>query len=245
MKITPIKTPKVKIDCDILDVIESSLPKIKDNSIISVTSKIVSICEGSIVPLDTIEKKDLVYREADLYLPKEKNKYGTILTIKNDIMIPTSGIDESNGDGFYILWPKDAYESANKIRKYFKEKYNLKNFGVIITDSKTTPLRLGTTGIAIGYSGFKPLNNYIGKRDIFGKKMKITKANIMDGLAVASVLVMGEGSEQTPLALIEEVPFVTFSDKNPSKKEINSLRIKLENDLYGELLTSVDWETQK
>ena len=116
---------------------------------------------------------------------------------------------------------------------------------MFITDSKTTPLRLGTTGIAIGYSGFRPLNNYIGKKDIFGMKMKITKANIMDGLAVASVLVMGEGSEQTPLALIEDISFVKFCDKNPSQREIDSLRINLENDLYGELLTSVDWEKKQ
>ena len=47
----------------------------------------------------------------------------------------------------------------------------LKKVGVIITDSKTTPLRWGTSGVAISYSGFSPLKNYIGSPDIFGKEM--------------------------------------------------------------------------
>lgn len=37
----------------------------------------------------------------------------------------------------------------------------------------------------------------------------MTKANIRDGMA-AAVLVMGEADEQTPLAVIEHVPFVAF-----------------------------------
>jgi F420-0:gamma-glutamyl ligase len=38
----------------------------------------------------------------------------------------------------------------------------------------------------------------------------MTKVNVADALAAAAVLVMGEGSEQTPLVVIGDVPFVTF-----------------------------------
>jgi len=53
--------------------------------------------------------------------------------------------------------------------------------------------------------------------------------------------VMGEGKEQTPLAVIEDVPFVKFQNKNPSKKELKNFHINMEDDLYGPLLKSVKW----
>ena len=34
-------------------------------------------------------------------------RYHMTLTIKQGMLIPTAGIDESNGDGYYILWPRD------------------------------------------------------------------------------------------------------------------------------------------
>ena len=240
MEIHSIKTKKILPNDDLFQILDS-VENISEKSILTVTSKIVSICENSVVPAEKIEKTELVYKEADYYLPKEFSKYGFVLTIKNNVLIPTAGIDESNAHGNYVLWPKNPWKSANEIRKYLREKFHLKNFGVIITDSKTTPLRWGTTGVAIAYSGFQPLNDYIGKPDIFGKEMRVTKANILDGLAVSAVLVMGEGSEQTPLAMLSDLPMVKFEEHNPTDDEINSLKIELEDDLYGPLLTSVKW----
>ena len=86
-------------------------------------------------------------------------------------------------------------------------------------------VKMGTTGAAIAHSGFAALNNYIGKPDIFGRKFKVQKANISDALAVSGVLIMGEGSEQTPLAVVEDVPFVKFQNRNPSKKELKEFHI--------------------
>jgi F420-0:gamma-glutamyl ligase len=75
--------------------------------------------------------------------------------------------------------------------------------------------------------------------------MEVTKANILDGLAAAAVAVMGEGSEQTPIAVIRDTPFVTFVERPPSEKEINDMRIPLELDLYAPILSSVSWQKGK
>ena len=64
-----------------------------------------------------------------------------MLTMKNNILIPTAGIDESNGKGYYILWPKDPYQSAKKIYNFIKQEFKLNNFGIIISDSHCVPLR--------------------------------------------------------------------------------------------------------
>jgi F420-0:gamma-glutamyl ligase len=195
-----------------------------------------------VVKKNNMDKDKIIEQEADLYLPRDCSKCGFSLTIKNGILLPAAGIDESNGDGYYILWPKNPQRSANLILDYLRKRFRHEKIGVIITDSKTTPLRWGTTGIAIAYSGFEPLKDYIERPDIFGRKMKVTKANIMDALAVASVLVMGEGKEQTPMALIKNVPFVNFQQNHPSNKEIESLKIDIEEDIYSVLLTSVNWQ---
>jgi dihydrofolate synthase / folylpolyglutamate synthase len=243
MIITPIKTDKITPgNKDLFQILDKFLPEIKEGSVLAITSKIVAICEGRVVKLDEVEKESLVEKEADLYLPASENKYGFNITIKNNIFIASAGVDESNGNGYYILWPKDPQESANKIREYLKIKFNLKNVGVVITDSKTTPLRWGVTGVALAHSGFNGLNNYIEKPDIFGRPMHVTKASIMDGLASAAVLVMGEGAEQTPIALIENLPFVEFQDRNPTNEELEMLKIELEDDIYSPILKNIDWK---
>lgn len=244
MIVRAIKTEKVTPgSINLFEIFDKYLPLLNEQSVVAVTSKVVSICEEQIVKIGSIEKEKLIEHEADYFLPPEKSKYNITLTIKNNILIPTAGIDESNGAGYYILWPKNAQRSANRIRNYLVKKYNLRHLGVIITDSKTTPLRWGTTGIAIAYAGFMALNDYIGKPDIFNYELRVTKANIADGLAAVAVVTMGEGQEQTPLAIIEDVPFVRFQARNPTKKELEELKINREDDLYAPLLNTANWQT--
>lgn len=241
MKIKPVKTRPIIVGDNFFKILDKEIVSLSDKSVVSVTSKIVSICEKRVVKIGTTDKDLLIKEEADLYLPV-KNKYNFHLSIKNNVIIPSAGIDESNGNGYYILWPKNPQLSANKIRKYLLIKFKLKNLGVIIVDSKTTPLRWGVTGVAVAYSGFNPLNNYIGTKDIFGREFMVEKVNIADALAASSVVVMGEGNEQTPIAIIEDIPFVEFQKRNPSYKELKEWAISLEDDLYGQILTSVKWK---
>ena len=69
----------------------------------------------------------------------------------------------------------------------------------------------------------------------------MTKSAVADALATAAVLAMGEGNEQTPLAVIEDVPFVQFQQRNPNKKELTELTIDPKDDLYAPLLKGVKW----
>lgn len=243
MKISAIRTEKIVPNGKVLfSVLDRHIKHFQEKSILAITSKIVSICEGRIAKIGDVDKKKLIKQEAEYFLPLEEDKYDITLTIKNNILIPNAGIDESNGNGYYVLWPSNPQKTANDVRKYLLDRFSLKNIGVIVTDSKTDPLRMGTTGICIAHSGFLALNNYIGQPDIFGWKLKVTKANIIDALAAAAVAVMGEGSEQTPLAIIEDIPFVKFQRRNPSKTELQGLKIDLEDDLYAPLLKGVKWE---
>ncbi|MGQ4809258.1 Bifunctional F420 biosynthesis protein FbiB [Candidatus Entotheonellaceae bacterium PAL068K] len=243
MQVSAIKTHQITIkDTDIYAILERYISSFEDQSILVVTSKIVSICQQNIVKIGDSDKKHLIEQEADYFLPSHLSKHNITLTIKNNILLPTSGIDESNGNGYYILWPKEPQNTADAIRRYLQKRFVCQRPGVIITDSKTTPLRAGVTGVAIAHSGFLALNDYIGTMDIFGHTLRMTRVDVANALATAAVLVMGEGNEQTPLAVIRNLPFVTFQDRAPSAEELQQLRIDPEEDLYAPLLQGVRWQ---
>lgn len=244
MIVTAYKTSKIVVGSDLFKILDSYLPKIHEKSLVVITSKIVSICQGRVVKNDgTIDKRRLIRREAQLYMEEENlTKWGIVLTVKNDTLIASSGIDESNGNGYFILWPKDIEKTASAIWNYVRAKHHLKHMGVIIADSHTTPLRWGVTGIGIGWCGFEPLNNYIGQPDIFGRLLHVTKASVLDGLASSAVLVMGEGKEQTPLSVITDVPFVRFTDHPPTRTEIKALHISMKEDIFSPLLNTPLWK---
>lgn len=222
----------------ILDSYVSTLPEC---SILAVTSKILSLCQGRVVPKTEISKKALLRQEADAILEGEESPYDLTLTLKNNILIPSAGIDESNGQGTYVLYPEDIQGLAVEIWKYLREKHALNHCGVIITDSHTTPLRRGVTGIALGWCGFNPLRSYIGTEDLFGDPLRVTQSNLLDGLAAAAVLVMGEGNECTPLALIKEGPPLCFFDRPPTRAEQKNISISIEEDLYRPFLKAGNW----
>jgi putative folate metabolism gamma-glutamate ligase len=246
MRITPIKTRVlVPPRDDLLAAIKDAVPRLEENSILAVTSKVVGIWQGRCVPKsDYPDKDELIKKEADKYLPRDfaPNRW-VMHTIKNNLFIPSAGIDESNANNYYVLWPRDPKQTAKELYDWARAQYRIRNLGVIITDSHTIPLRRGTLGISLAHYGLLPLKDYRGERDIFGREFVIQVADIADGLAAAAVVSMGEGRETTPLAVITDVPFVEFTDKPYTPdKPFSSFEIEEKEDLYYPLLSSVPWE---
>lgn len=242
MRVTPVHTRPVTVGTDLFKILDEFLPQLGEDSVVAVTSKIVSLCEKSVRRFGSqTQKRELIHETADLYLDVDSDRPYS-LTVKRGILIPNAGIDASNADGHLILWPENPRKSACSIWTYLRKRYKIRHLGVVITDSHTTPGRWGTTGLGIAWCGFLPLTDYVGKPDIFGRRMEVTKRNVLDGLAASAVLVMGEGSEQTPLAVIEEADFVVFTEKPPTGEDEKALRIELSEDLYAPLLTSVRWK---
>lgn len=244
MEIRAIKTEVVLPNgLDLFAVLDESIAELAEGTIVAITSKIVSICEGRTVPFDQADKEELIINESDLYLPKTLSRYGHHFSVVDHTLISSAGIDESNGAGHYILWPQDSRATANKIRKYLVDRFGVHDVGVIITDSTCQPLRRGTTGICMAHSGFNALRDYIGTPDLFNKPFNVSMASISGGLAAAAVLTMGEGTERTPLAIITNVDFVEFQPRDPNSDELALLHIPLEEDLFGPFFDndSIDW----
>jgi len=244
MKVTAYKTHKITVGEDIFAILDQYLPKLEEGTVVAITSKIISLCQGDVIKNDgNIDKKELIKKEAEYYIATDDTRYGTVIpTIKNNILIANSGVDESNADGNFILWPKAIERITDEIWQKLREKRGINELGIIVTDSRLTPLRWGITGVGISWCGFEAFKDYRGKPDIFGRELKMSQESIIDGLAAATVVVMGEGSEQTPLATVTDIPFVKFQNRPPTKEECDATKIEKEDDIYGKLMTSVTWE---
>lgn len=232
LTVHPLETRVFRKNEDLAQFVIESVPRklVQEKMILAVTSKIVSLAEGTTIPMTEMNKLDLVKRESDVFLGEIG--YGCFLTIKEGLFIASAGIDESNSEHTeYILYPKDPFESAKRLWQALRAEWKIKDLGILLTDSHTSPLRQGVTGICLSYWGFRAVRDMIGSRDLFGRELKMTKMNFADGLSASAVMVMGEGSERRPLAILEGSE-VEFSEEIDPLE----LRMPLEQDLYYPLI---------
>ena len=242
MEILPISITVKKGKFDLFESLIHSSFKFHENDIVVLSSKYVSMSEGSIVNLDKIKVSkgaqdiaakyhinsrlvELILRESDYIY---KGIPGFLLTIKNGMMAPNAGIDRSNVPlGYAILYPRAPFKSAEKLRVKFVVNMGIK-VGIIIADSRLMPTRIGTIGIAIANAGFEPVEDKRGKKDLFGNILKVTFIAVADSLASMAVAVMGESDESTPAAVIRGTK-VTATNR---KLSWHDLAVEPTQDIY-------------
>lgn len=238
MQFIPIKTrPLIPPKDDLYEVLNTSLPPLEEGDVLLITSKVVAIHQGRCVPHDQVADKDaLIRHEAEKYLERNQTAvYPIMLTIKHHTLIASAGIDESNANGYYVLWPERIQETAQELWAYIRKARGIKNLGVIITDSHSVPLRWGVLGISIGFFGFEPTIDLRGRQDLFGRKLTMTRQNVPDALAAFGVFLMGEANESTPLPLVRGFT-LSFTDKEASQP----FWVEPKDDMYHALLAVFD-----
>lgn len=233
MKVTAIKTPIFTDGEDILQVFLDTKTPLKSGDVLVVTSKIVALAQGrmrNIADYGKTEKEakeKLIQEEADKIYP---GKY--TLTMKDGMLVPFAGIDLSNiPEGKILLWPENSYEFAKDLHTRLCAHFGLHDLGIVISDSRCTPLRWGVTGLAIAWYGFMGIEDERGKKDLFERPLEITRKAVADNLATAAMLVQGEGNECTPFARIEDAP-VSFT----SKDDFLHSKIDPEEDLFKSVM---------
>jgi len=214
---------------DLIAALEESLPEIKNGDVLCISSKVIAIDEGRCVQGN---KDDFIQEETNLYIPREKNKYRFCLSIIHHALISSAGIDKSNSGDYLTLLPKNPSASAKRICLWIKEKYSISDIAVIVTDSHTTPLRNGISGISIGAYGMQPLKDYRKTKDLFDYEIKMSRSNMIDPIASAAVNIMGEGNEQTPIVLVRNWPNVQFCIEDTWQDFV----VDPEDDVYWPLL---------
>ncbi|MCW4033063.1 MAG: coenzyme F420-0:L-glutamate ligase [Candidatus Bathyarchaeota archaeon] len=216
------KIQEVSEGDDIANLISDAAKKqgiiMENNDIVIITHKIVSKSEGRIIDLTKIKpsifavklskqlKKDPRLVEVILgetkRIVKMWNKH-LITETHHGFVCPNGGIDESNvqGSDKVVLLPRDPDDSAKKIMDRIKELTGSK-VAVIITDTFGRPWRRGQINVAIGAAGIKPLMDYRGSKDAYGRRLKVTNIAIADELASSGELVMNK-TDNIPVAIVK------------------------------------------
>ncbi len=235
--------PKDKLETLILESIKKSRQTLLNDDILVIAHKIVSKSENRIVELRKIEpssrsiaiakeqEKDprvveLILNESTQIL---RNSRGIIIVETNQgLVCANAGIDQSNVEDGYnhaVLLPIDPDKSARKIKASLKKKTG-KDIAVIVSDTFGRPFREGQTNVAIGIAGMDPLRSYIGKTDMYGKKLRVTQIAIADEIASAAELVMGKAN-RIPIVIIRG-----YGYQRAQKTSISQLIRSRKKDLF-------------
>ncbi len=224
VRLYPVHFPKVRVGENLARVLVASLKDegiiLERGDIVAIASKVVSTCEGRIVRLSTVSvsratkhlartwKMDealaaVVVKEADEVLGGVN---GFLLTVKDGVLTANAGVDLKNSPrGTATLWPTKPDLSAGALRKAVERIFDTK-VGIVIVDSRLTPLRLGTTGVALGVSGFHPIADHRKKKDLYRRKVRVTQSNLADDVAAMAHMLMGETREKIGAVVVRNAP---------------------------------------
>jgi coenzyme F420-0:L-glutamate ligase/coenzyme F420-1:gamma-L-glutamate ligase len=218
--------------------------EISSGDIIVISHKILSKSEGRIVELARIKPSARAIRIArrtskdarlvQLILNESRRivkvSPGILLVeAKQGIVCLNAGIDKSNVEGreAYCLLPKNSSSSAKRIAKQIADQTG-KSVGVVVADTYSRPFRTGQSEFAIGLSGLNPFVDYRGSKDLFGNVLRFKRVSIADELASAAELVMGQGDEGVPVAIIKGANRIPKSNKGASSR----LTMRKDRDLF-------------
>jgi len=218
IEIAPVEgLPEIRAGNDLAALI-AERAELRDGDVLVVAHKVVSKAEGRIVRLADVEPSEEARRLAagedprriEVILRESKRIVRTrpplvIAETRHGFVCASAGVDASNAPepGTVVLLPEDPDASAGLLRERLGELSGAE-IGVIVSDSFGRAWRLGTTDVAIGLSGIRPLLDLEGERDPVGYELHATVIAVADELATAAELVLGK-TAGTPAAVIRGV----------------------------------------
>jgi coenzyme F420-0:L-glutamate ligase/coenzyme F420-1:gamma-L-glutamate ligase len=191
---------------------------LEDGDVLVVAQKAVSKTEGRVVRLADVEPSE---RARELAGEEDARRHELILResarivrsrpplviseTRHGFVCASAGVDASNAPGpeTVVLLPLDPDASAAHLRERLRELAGA-DVGVIVSDSFGRAWRQGTTDVAIGAAGIRPLRDLKGTRDRAGYELHATVIAVADELAGAAELVLGK-TAGVPAAVIRGV----------------------------------------
>jgi coenzyme F420-0:L-glutamate ligase / coenzyme F420-1:gamma-L-glutamate ligase len=181
-----------------------------------VAQKIVSKAEGALVQLDEVTPSpaaeewaaahgkdprivEVIFRESRRVVRMERGI--VIAETYHGFVCANAGVDASNvPPGFVTLLPRDPDASAARLRDALIGAFGA-SVATIVSDTFGRPWREGVVNVAIGVAGLRPLVDYRGCVDRFGRRLESTVMAIADEIASAAELVMRK-TAGTPVAIV-------------------------------------------
>jgi coenzyme F420-0:L-glutamate ligase / coenzyme F420-1:gamma-L-glutamate ligase len=192
--------------------------ELHDGEVLVVAQKAVSKAEGRVVRLADVEPSKRARelagegdpRRLEVILRESTRIVRTrpplvIAETRHGFVCASAGVDASNAPepDTVVLLPEDPDASAVRLRDRLREMTGA-DVGVIVSDSFGRAWRQGTTDVAVGLAGVRPLLDLEGVRDRVGYELHATVIAVADELAAAAELVLGK-TDGVPAAVITGV----------------------------------------
>ncbi len=208
------RLPEVREGDDLAELIVAAAD-LEDGDVVVVAHKVVSKAEGRVVRLAEVEPsaqaRDLAADEDPRRLEVILRESARIVRTRPPLVIAetrhgfvcaSAGVDASNAPeaDTVVLLPEDPDASAARLRGRLRELTGA-DVAVIVSDSFGRAWRQGTTDVAIGCAGLRPLLDFHGERDAAGYELHATVIAVADELAGAAELVKGK-LDGVPVAVV-------------------------------------------
>ena len=194
---------------------------LREGDVTVVAQKIVSKAEGRYAYLDEYRPssraralaaatgKDPRLVEIILSESKEVVAHAPGLLIcehRSGHVMANAGVDRSNirhagARERVLLLPEDADAACEALKRAFEHHFGVR-VATLVSDSVGRPWRNGTLGTALGCAGLPALEDLRGRPDLHSRPLEVSLAGLADALAAAAALVMGEGGEALPFAVV-------------------------------------------
>jgi len=221
----------------------------EDGDVIVVAQKIFSKAEGRVINLGDVSvsrkaqrlakivRKDPRFVELVLRETKKVLKASHEILLVQDVrglVCINAGIDKSNvqGKNEFALLPENPDRSAQECSKRIQHSTG-KEVAVVMSDTYSRPFRRGQVNFAIGVAGISPFRDYRGKTDLFGQILKVKNVGIVDEIAAAAELIMGQGDEARPVVVLRGLDKSLVSRE---KGRIDDVFISRKEDLFRNVL---------
>ena len=193
--------PEVRPGDDLAGLLGDALERaggLEEGDVVVVAQKVVSKAEGRVERAD--DEVRVILREARAV----RRRRGDLVIAETEggFVCASAGVDHSNApdDGWVVLLPRDPDASARALRDVLGARFGAAP-AVIVSDSFGRAWRQGTTDVAIGVAGLRPLLDLRGTIDAGGRELRSTQIAIADELAAAAELVLGK-TRRVPAARI-------------------------------------------
>ena len=215
--------PEFRPGDDLGAALAAAAPWLRDGDVLVVTSKVLSKCEGRLVPApEDPEARDMLRRKlVDDEAVRVLARKGRTLITENGLGVvqAASGVDGSNiGTDELALLPIDPDGSAAALRAGLSDKLGV-TVGVVITDTMGRAWRNGQTDAAVGAAGLAVLHSYAGAVDRHGNELLVTEVAVADEIAAAADLVKGKLTA-IPVAVVRGLPAGVVSDTDATARQL-------------------------
>jgi coenzyme F420-0:L-glutamate ligase/coenzyme F420-1:gamma-L-glutamate ligase len=200
----------------IADAVVRSGRGVEGGDVFVVAQKVVSKAEGAVVSLDTVTPSatalrwasetgkdprvvEVILREARRIVRMDRGIL--IVETRHGFVCANAGVDTSNVEpGFVTVLPDDPDASAQRLCADLTRSFRCA-IAVIVSDTFGRAWREGVVNVALGVAGLRPLVDYRGTVDTYGRPLTSTVIALADELAGAAEIVTRK-SARTPVAMV-------------------------------------------